>query len=267
LPDLIKTVEASEGKEIALTIVRSGIEQTVKVTAAARPKSEHVEVTVARPDVSEEIRRVEEALQKLRAKAGDKALRLYSVRPGVVAPRAEVNRVWSSLFDNKNANRDFPGDLKVQITKDGDQPAKIHVQRGEKEWDVTEDKLSELPEDIRPHVQQMFGKGIPLHLRVPAGTVKGDRNIRVTPEGKVEGELRLGPMIAVPPVAPTPPAAPRAPVEKSNRGFSYRTERGALNDEPKLDTILKKLDSLDRLERDLRDLRKDVDALRKSERN
>ena len=63
------------------------------------------------------------------------------------------------------------------------------------------------------------------------------------------------------------PVPPRAPAEKSSRAFSYRTERGVLDENSKLDAILKKLDSVDRLEKELHELRKDMEDLRKSNKN
>jgi hypothetical protein len=152
---------------------------------------------------------------------------------------------------------EFPKNLSVQINKEGDQPAKIHVKQGDKEWDVTEDKLNELPEDVRQHVQRLRGQGqMPGPAKVAAS---GSRAIRVTPEGKVEGELKITPMPPKPPVPPAastrsrPPAAPPAPAAPlAARIYSYRTERGEDGADSKLDDILK----------EVKQLRKEVDELR-----
>ena len=85
----------------------------------------------------------------------------------------------------------FPKDLSVEIKKDGDHSAKIHVKRGNKEWDVTDEKLGDLPEDIRPHVERMLGQpGAPYA-----------NWLRVSPGGKIDGELKIAPLPPVPLVA------------------------------------------------------------------
>jgi hypothetical protein len=254
LDDLVEAVEASKGKEITIKILRAGQPQTAKATAAKRPAgTRRAEVRVlAKPEIAEEIRRVEEALQKLKAKSGDGGINFYIPRPGVVAPRAEVHRAWSALFGDP-AKVKFPSDLSIRVTKDGDQPAKIHVQRKDKEWDVTEDTLSELPDDIRPHVERYVGRGLPFPW--PGGQFNHERRLRVTPDGKVEGELHVRPN---PPLPPVPPAMPRPPARpRRPGGGDFGDEYApAPADAHRLDAIHK----------ELRELRKEVEELRKAPR-
>src|SRR6185312_6347588 len=82
----------------------------------------------------------------------------------------------------------------------GAEPAKIQVKRGDKEWNVTEEKLDDLPDDIRTHVQTLLGR-----MLMPGFTAAAKRVVRTTPEGKVEGTLQIEPQ------PPKPPAAPVAP--------------------------------------------------------
>ena len=185
---------------------------------------------------------------------------MWFPKPAIVAPRVEMK------FDHKwnEGKRDFPKDLTVQINKQGTKPAEIHVKRGDKSWDVTEEKLDDLPEDIRGHVQQMLGRRGAMALYAPPG-----RAIQVTPEGKVQGEIRITPVPPVPPApaaAPRPPVAPRPPA--SPRAFSFRSEQIAEGDDSKLDAILKKLEkiesgTLDKLDKDMKQMRKELDELRK----
>ena len=49
--------------------------------------------------------------------------------------------------------------MSIVISKEGDQPAKIVVKRGDEKWEVTEKELDKLPADVRPHVEHMFGHG------------------------------------------------------------------------------------------------------------
>ncbi len=262
--DLIKVVDASQGKEIVIAIVRGGKDSSVKVAAVKRPETARVEVRTPKPEFRVEIKKLEEALENLKNKVGTDGASLWFPKPAVVSPRYEMK------FDNKIAvgpKAEFPKNLNVNINKNGDKPAEIHVKRGDKSWDVTEDKLSELPEDIRGHVQQMLGGKHPTMLyATPA------RAMRVTPEGKVQGEMRITP---VPPMPPKPAASPRAsaaPVPptppQAARAFSFRTERADDGDDSKLDAILKKLEkieggTLDKLDKDVKQMRKDIDELRK----
>ena len=57
-------------------------------------------------------------------------------------------------------------DMTVTISKQGKEPAKITVKQGDKSWEVTEDDLDQLPEEVRPHVEPMLGR---LVVPLPAG--------------------------------------------------------------------------------------------------
>jgi hypothetical protein len=258
--DLLKAVEASQGKQMKVIVLRSGKKTTTIVTAARRPAAERVEIRFpARPELAGEIKRLEEALNVLKNKAGDGSLGLWFAKPGVVGPRIEANRAYT--FKSDAAKAEFPKDLSVQITRQGDEPAKIHVKRGEKKWDVTEKTLGELPEEIRGHVKRYLSE--PLGGGKAAMLFKDNRAIRVGPDGKVVGELRMAP---VPPMPPRPPKAAAAPATPAlPRPRAERPEGAA---EPKLDIIIKKLNQLEdgtlqKLDKEIQQLRKDVDELRK----
>ena len=175
--DLIKSVEASKGKEITITIVRGGKDRTVKVIAAKRPEKERIEVRTARPQIDNEIKRLEEALENLKNKAGKEGLGSFFARPGVVAPDGKTSHGVAPF--PKDFKGEFPKDLSVRITKEGEEPTKIHVKRGDKEWDVTEDKLSDLPDDVRPHVQSLLGR-----MLAPGFAAAARNFVRVNPQGK-----------------------------------------------------------------------------------
>jgi hypothetical protein len=262
--DLIKSVEASQGKEMTLTVVRQGKDRTLKVIATKRPETART-VRVHRPEFAEEIKRLEEALARLKAKAGDKGVDLLFARPAIVAPKTELNKAFSYRFEGGKP-ADFPGDLTVQVNKRGKEPAEIHVKRGDKEWNITEKEIDELPEDLRPHVLHYLGKG-PTFSRGPIGWGEGGV-IRVNPQGKVEGEIRIPPMGPRPPVPPRPPvAATRSRPAEVPGVFSERRiidDRRAPDDrqDDKLDLILKKLNSIERLESDVKELRKELDEVR-----
>jgi membrane-associated protease RseP (regulator of RpoE activity) len=257
--DLIKSIEISKGKEMTIKIVRGGKDRTINVVAAKRPENDRVEARTARPQIDAEIKRLEEALQGLKTKAGKEGLGLMFARPAVVTPRVEI-RHHDGLFSTKD---EFPKDLSVRITKEGEEPTKIHVKRGDKEWDVTEDKLSELPDDVRPHVQGLLGR-----MLAPGFAAAAKNIVRVNPQGKIEGELKIGPYPAIPPVpfhsgvlpspvpfprAPSAPAAPTPPTPpKATRTRTFRAETGEETSDSKLDSIMN----------ELKQLRKEVEELR-----
>jgi hypothetical protein len=268
--DLIKAVDDAKEKELTVVIVRGGKEQSLKVTPIKRPKSEAVlsvdaQAPAPAADVKAEIEKLEDALKQLKLKAGSGPLGILLARPGVVPPVALQQRV-----DVLKAI-ELPKNLTISITKKGDEPTKIHVERDGKTWDVTEDKLSELPEDLRTHVQQFLGHR--MSLRYPAsGTV-----IAASPE---RGRYELRSTRAAPalPATPTAPAAPASPAYRAyptppatpvppQVARLHRVVETAGGVEAKLETILKKLDqiegrSLEQLEKEVKQLRKELDELR-----
>jgi hypothetical protein len=272
--DLIKSVEAAKGKQIVITLKRDGQSRKVEVTAEKRPKAE-VAVEIVRKKVAAQkdelaaaTRQLEEALEKMKGMKGEggkDGFGMWFAKPAIVAPRLDVRLKEQMIKDLK---ADFPKDVSVQINKQGAEPTKIRVKRGDQEWEVTDDKLGDLPEDIRIHVQKLLGQ-----MKGPAIAANAQHIIRVTPEGKVEGELRIPPMPPKPPVpaiAPVAPAAPRAPTAQeafkgwiegkappaksaTSRSITARVERNDDGTDAKLDAIIKKLDKLEKEIDKLRD--------------
>jgi hypothetical protein len=244
--DLVKSVEAAKGKQIIITLKRDGQSKKVEAVAEQRTKAEAAldfarrKIQTERPEFAAEIKQLEEAIEKLKGKAGKEGFGMWFAKPAIVSPRVDVRFKEETT---KTLKGDFPKDLSVQINKQGSEPTKIHVKRGDQEWEVTEDKLGDLPEEVRTHVQKMLG-----HMKGPAGIANMDRMIRVNPQGKVEGELRIGPMPPMPPkpaAAPVPPAPPAKPAI-ANRNITARVERNNDATDDKLDAIIKKLDKLEK---------------------
>jgi hypothetical protein len=133
--DLVKTVEAAKGKEIEITIKRDGESRTIRVTADKRPKSETTidivrkKIEASRPELAGEIKQLEEALEKLKSKAGKDGFGIFYAKPAIVAPPK-----FDFKFDNKlhaDWMLELPKDLSVQINKQGNDATKIHVKRGD----------------------------------------------------------------------------------------------------------------------------------------
>jgi membrane-associated protease RseP (regulator of RpoE activity) len=63
-------------------------------------------------------------------------------------------------FQWHNLNQDMPANLSVTVTRSGDELAKVTVKRGDDTWKLTEDQLDQLPDDVRPFVEnQVRGSG------------------------------------------------------------------------------------------------------------
>ena len=239
--DLLKAVEEAKETELTIALRRGGKEMSLKVTPAKRPTEEFEARIIELPkdgqpgQLQEEIKRLEEALKALREKGGNEGAGILFARPGVVASRTA----------NVIIKHEFPKDLSISVTKEGDTPAKIHVKRGDKEWDVTEDKLGELPDDVRPHVHHFFGG-----LWGPGLKEMAVRSFVGGPKVAPPAVPALPQNPAVPATPGTPvPAPPGAEGTRNSRTFQYRIETHA---DAKFDEILK----------EIKQLRKDVDELR-----
>ncbi len=256
--DLVAAVNDAQEQELAIVVLRGGSETTLKVTPAKR-QSEQIELRISAetPHAT-----VVKALDELSKKTPHGAVRLLAVRPG-------------GVFAYAAAGAALPKNLEVRIEKRGDEPAKVHVRRihegNDQTWDVTEDKLEELPEDIRGHVQQMLGGGrvqfrMPQVLSLPAEANSEAQRAHAEAQRALadaqraqqrmlrEYHLKVQPQHRNPAVQG--PIAPPQP----DQGI------GA-----KLDAILKKLDqnqgdALQKVQKQVEELRREVDALRQDKK-
>jgi hypothetical protein len=102
------------------------------------------------------------------------SLRFRFVHPGAIVPRDAI------------AAKPLPANTSIVIRKEGDKPIQITVKQGDKSWEVTEKELDKLPADVRPHVEQMLGKG-------PLGILGGLSSSDFVPEmmGQSAGDPRV----------------------------------------------------------------------------
>lgn len=144
--DLARAVQAANDKSLTLKVMRKGETSSIEVTPQKRP---------AVIDTPQRAQRVDEALKQFGADHSklyeeilkqNKGLRLLMVEPGQVVPKNWRSPVATGL----------PNGVSVSITRTNDEPAKIKVTRGKESWEVTENDLDKLPEDIRPSIQRML---------------------------------------------------------------------------------------------------------------
>ncbi len=259
--DILKAVDEAKEQEMSIVVVREGQQMTLKVKPIKRPQQP--DVLLPRPresDASAELRRssiqkIEEALNELKGKGPDEAVELYFARPGVVTAR--ITEI------------ELPKSMSISVTREGDGPAKVHVKRDDKEWNVTEDKISELPEDVRRQVESLLGKVLHPIMSERTRSLVGDPRTRylrtqiapATPAttAPVPYSARPAPPMAIEPYSP--------PVTTTTRLHAYRVQQRDDGVEDKLRLILKKLDtleskSLDELHEEVKRLRKELDELR-----
>jgi hypothetical protein len=145
-------LDENKDQELPFTVLRAGEKMTVAVKPEKRPQPEG--------PLRDQVRANIDFLREKMEESGD-PVRFKFFHPGIVLPaEAPVTA--------------FPDDLHVHIHKHGGKPAEIVVERGDKKWNVTEDKLDGLPDDVRPHVESLLGR-IPLP--------KFDFKIERAPEG------------------------------------------------------------------------------------
>ena len=198
--DLVKAVDAAKESELTVTVVRGGKEMPIKVNPAKRgPRPAQTLRFEAAPGVPGADHRkamelyhqhMQKAMEALKATGADgKPMDLLFFRPGIVGGEDQV-RVESRV------EHALPQDVSIQVSKQGDQPAKITVKRDGKTWEVSEGKLDELPADLRPHVAGMlhapgelrlhaFAPGAPLGrgqwLPAPAPNAAAVPGVRAVP--------------------------------------------------------------------------------------
>jgi len=134
IAQLAGAVNSADGKPLRLALLRGGKPLDVQVTPVERPKK-----LAERPSG-------EEPLGEL----------LERVFPDSQMPKLPRNM---TLFMPGHPRKiKFPKDLRITITKQGDTPGKIVVEKGDQRWEVTEDSLGELPGEVRRYVEAFLGR-------------------------------------------------------------------------------------------------------------
>ncbi len=215
--DLIDAAEAAQGEPLAIDLIRGAKSKEVTVTPAKRPEPMQIRPGGPLEVPAEAARRAyERALEAFRQSGADEAHQralktLEGLRPGEVI-RGPMR--WRFFGPGAIVPPDavprppLPGNMSVTITKQGDQPAKIKVTRGDQKWELTEDELDKLPDDVRPHIERMLGP------------IVGGRRDHHLPGFDFAPDLTA----PVPPQAP-PEAHPDGPLEKQLDDMNRRIER------------------------------------------
>jgi hypothetical protein len=238
--DLVLVVDKAEGKQVMLTLVRDGKEASLQLTPAERPNQAWRAAIAAQTGLDK---------AWIRNDLADFELKV--IRPAVAVPANRVEAIK------------LPDDVTISIRKEGNNPAKIDVKRGDKSWSVTEDKVGELPEDVRDMVERV--RGGRLTIKAGDGVRQTQRLdiIRAVPSidwkiAKPSIEVQATPKVRS--IELAPPKATRVVTAKPSSSV-----------EAKLDDVLRKLDQIlknrseaapaSKLEQEVERLRRDLDAL------
>jgi serine protease Do len=162
--DLIEALDASKGEKLKIELIRGGKPRTIEVVPASRPAG--LSSTAARPAEPEDWDTIQQWMRGVwGSENGQSAAprRFHIAGPAAIVPSDAL------------ISRPLPPNLSVVVSKQGEQPAKITVQRGDKTWDLSEKELDQLPADIRPFVDQMLGRTVfgPFAPSGIAGAVPG----------------------------------------------------------------------------------------------
>lgn len=150
LESLMSAVDASEGNEVTLTILRTenaDTIETVQVTPVERPRETH-------PDPAEtalQLRKLGQWIADDQIIDNSKLNEINIIHDAI----NDLVRIHPAIVMGRNAQQ-LPDNLSITITCQGKQPARITVKRDEVTWELTEDELDKLPAEIRPHVQHML---------------------------------------------------------------------------------------------------------------
>jgi len=199
LTALQKVVADGGKKPIELKIIRLAKEQTVKVTPEERPAN----APQAAPGGQGGLNDFQQLFQQGGLPGGMRIFGNGMVLGG--GPQLNLNQM--------------PGGLSVNITREGDGPATVTVKKGDKTWTVKGDDekaLKELPDDVRPFVQQMLQGSQPGQMRFNFGDMQkmmGDLG-QLDLEGKPNAEALRNKMQAA-----------RERTEKASQRLQQRLEQ------------------------------------------
>lgn len=163
--DLVAAVEAAKETKLKIDLIRGGKPKTIEVTPAQRP-AQAADGSVQSPDQADwnTIQGWLEGMAPGQVGAGPHPPMQFRVfGPGAIVP------------NNVLVPKSLPANTSVVINKDGDEPAKITVKRGNDKWEVTEKELDKLPADVRPYVEQMLGHGM---FGVVGGSIAPNMGVR-----------------------------------------------------------------------------------------
>jgi len=236
-PDLVQAVKAANLKPFKVEGIRAGKPITIEVTPVERPQANEAWVFAApaHAGVMIDPKRVEELIakndmaglkeyvqkQSQATGAGGALARLLSAGPVFAPPAAPVTK-----------SQEVQDNVSISITRTGKEPAKIAVKRGSDEWNVTENELDKLPDDMRGQVQHMLHS---MTAKTMRHWLDPKNQVRATTTAKSPQYVPAHPAAPVPMLPPGFPAP-----EDPFRGYQKQLEQ----QQKQLDAVLKQIEEL-----------------------
>jgi len=193
---LMKAVNDTGEKELKIDILRGGKRETLTIKPQKRPEGEGPFFTQLRPEAfgdpqqldraREQMERAREQMQKMLEKLppGEEGNRVREwIERGRQAAPGQPFRMHTFgpgvVMHGPGGSVALPEGVKVTVKKEANTPAQIHVERGDQKWDVAENELDKLPEDLRAPIAGMFAQHGAFIVQTPqgaaaAGVVTGD---------------------------------------------------------------------------------------------
>jgi hypothetical protein len=168
--DLIRAIESTKDGKLKIDMIHGGKPKTVEATPAKRPADARLQA--AEQPAAGDWQTMQKWLEGMSPGAAVEGqrppMRFRIFHPGAIVPGDAAVTV------------PLPPNMSIAVSKEGDQPAKIVVKRGDEKWEATEKELDKLPADVRPHVERMLGRG-------PLGIAGGLGSVDVLPEPPMPG--------------------------------------------------------------------------------
>lgn len=124
--ELVEHIEANQGEKVRMEILRGTEKQTLEVTPEEAP---------------------DDSRWTPRGRLGQApdAARFRFFGPGQMMPPGTRLQMMAE---------DLPQNVTIRVEQKGDEPARIHIERDGQTWDVTENEIDELPEDLQKLAKQ-----------------------------------------------------------------------------------------------------------------
>lgn len=136
---VIKIVGDSDGKALTVRLLRGLEIESLTVQPEEAPENL---ISAMQPQI--------QAVPGVRVQPAKPSQRLRFFAPGqIVPPQVRLQAL----------EQDMPQNMMIRVEKKGDGPTNLHIEREGKSWDVTEENIDELPEDLRPIAKRYLAQG------------------------------------------------------------------------------------------------------------